>query len=286
MCLAVWTDKRETFSTGNLFHEVNLEIISAFILNIYSYHHQEPLNFRALTLGKCHSLPVMTHLSPTDANNELCSQAQSSPALFRDITQHYLIAKLQSGVMKGPGTYELCIIFFFLELEIKPSFKQLMHHANNISKIIIRAIKLTMGSIKALSAQQARMSLISLIWSLQLHTQVQEFYLGSHLRLWSLPDPCWRSAGLQLRQNCAWSWSPLIQTSVCRAFSWLAPGPAFSAMELQHDHGPLLLWDPLGVLLAFPEGVALPLLLPDKKVIGWDYTVLKKWISCNYSLIV
>lgn len=37
---------------------------------------------------------------------------------------------------------------------------------------------------------------------------------------------------------------------------------------------PLLLWDPLGALLAFPEGVALPLLLSDKKVIGWDYIVL------------
>lgn len=128
------------------------------------------------------------------------------------------------------------------------------------------------------------MSLISLIWSLHPHTRVQEFYLRSHLRLWSLPELCWRSAGLQLRQNCAWPWRSLIQTSACRPFSWLALSPAFSAMALQHEPGPLLLWDPLGVLLAFPEGVALPLLLSDKKAIRWEHIVLNTWILCNYSL--
>lgn len=45
-------------------------------------------------------------------------------------------------------------------------------------------------------------------------------------------------------------------------------------MALQHEPGPLLLWDPLGVLLAFPEGVALPLLLSDKKAIRWEHIVL------------
>lgn len=142
-----------------------------------------------------------------------------------------------------------------------------MHHANNISKIIIiRGIKLTMGSIKALSALTSSNVPDELHVEPHLHTWIQEFYLISHLRLWSLPEPCWGSAGFQLSQSSAWPWRLLIQTSLCRPFSWLTLGPAFSAMDLQHDHGPLLQWDPLGVLLAFLEGVALPLLLSDKKV--------------------
>lgn len=74
---------------------------------------------------------VMIHPSPTDTHDQLCSQVQSSPALFKDTTQHYLNTKLQSGVIKGPGTCKLTVILFFLEVEIKPSFKYLMHHANN-----------------------------------------------------------------------------------------------------------------------------------------------------------
>lgn len=98
-------------------------MISVVILNIYSCHIQEPLNFRALTLGKLHSPPVVTQLSPTDVKDQLCSHSQSSPALFIGITKHHLNTKLQAGVIKGHGTYKLTIILFFLEAEIKPSFK-------------------------------------------------------------------------------------------------------------------------------------------------------------------
>lgn len=73
------------------------------ILNIYSCHLQEQLNFRALTLGKLHSPPVVTHLSPTDASDQLCSLTDSSPALFKDITQHYL---KQSSSLVSSGDLE------------------------------------------------------------------------------------------------------------------------------------------------------------------------------------
>lgn len=65
------------------------------------------------------------------------------------------------------------------------------------------------------------------------HTWVQEPYLRLRLRLQSLPELCWRGAGFQLSHNCAFPGRSLIQTSLCRLTPWL--GPAFSAVDLQHD---------------------------------------------------
>lgn len=104
--------------------------------------------------------------------------------------------------------------------------------------------------------------------------------LEALVHAWAVLEKCWPPAQAKL---CL-TMKTLIQTSACRPFSWLALSPVFSAMNLKYDYGPLLQWGPLGVLLALPEGVALPLLLSDKKTIRWDYTVLNTGILCHYPL--
>lgn len=112
MVLTSWGKRDIFFQQGSwriLFHKVNLGIIPVFNLKIYLYCLQELQNPRALTLGKLHSPIVMTHQSPTDANDPFCSLCVSKSAHFKKHYSTLSYTKLQFDAIGRSATYELTV---------------------------------------------------------------------------------------------------------------------------------------------------------------------------------
>lgn len=83
------------------------------ILNIYSYHLQEQLNFRALTLGKLHTPPVVTHLSPTMPVIS-CAASLTAALLFSKISHNIILNEAPVWCHQGTWNLQAYHNFIFL----------------------------------------------------------------------------------------------------------------------------------------------------------------------------